>query len=419
MTGQIRRVSGRTRRRVVGTRPVVGTRRPVIVEERREPFLRTLGTAGVAAGAGAVVEYLLDPDRGRARRARVRDKATHSVHEFRNGVEVLSRDLSNRGRGVVASARYRLAGSVVDDRVLHDRVRAELGRHVSHPHAVEVHVENGVVTLTGDVLAEEAQPAQRAMQRVPGVEQVQPRWTVHEDATGVPALQGEARPREPIPELLQQYWSPSMRFVAGMAALAMVGIAGRLPRPLSWALGGAGAVLAARAATNLPLKRLTGIAAGRHAIEVEDAISVATPPEMVWPLVRDYSLFPQLMPDVREVRLSEGGRRSHWVISGPAGIPVRFDAEETKREEGREIAWKTTEGQLIAHAGTLRLDPEGDRGTRVQVKLTYNPVVGGVGHAVATLLRADPRHKLHEDLQRLKSFMETGKPPHDAAQPVR
>jgi uncharacterized membrane protein len=368
-----------------------------------------------AAGAGAVIEYLADPDRGRSRRARVRDKAVRAGHKLRVGAGVLAGDLTNRGHGVVAGTRYRMTGNHVDDpRVLHERARSELGRHVRHPHAVAVHVDEGVVTLTGDVLAREEARALRGLRRVPGVRRVDARWTVHERATGVSALQGEGRQREPIPELLQENWSPTARLLTTLAAVSGWVAAGRLAPAGSWPLRAAAAVLAARAATNLPVRRLTGVKAGRRAIDVEDAITVAARPDEVWERVSDYSVFRLIMPDVREVRRSADGRRSHWVITGPAGLPVSFDAEETGREDGREISWRSCDGQLVAHAGTLRLDPvDGDR-TRLQVRLTYNPIAGAVGHAVAAMFRADPKHKLHDDLQRVKSFLETGTPPHDA-----
>jgi uncharacterized membrane protein len=95
-------------------------------------------------------------------------------------------------------------------------------------------------------------------------------------------------------------------------------------------------------------------------------------------------------------------------------VPVRFDAVETKREEGKEIAWKTTDGQLVAHTGAIRLMPEPGGRTRVQVRLTYNPVAGAVGHAIAAMLGAHPSHRMKQDLMRLKSYAETR-----AAQPTR
>ncbi len=62
----------------------------------------------------------------------------------------------------------------------------------------------------------------------------------------------------------------------------------------------------------------------------------------------------------------------------------------------------------------IRVDHEA-AGTRVLVELSYNPVAGAVGHALATLLGADPRHKLADSLQRLKSYIETWNQPADAS----
>jgi uncharacterized membrane protein len=41
-------------------------------------------------------------------------------------------------------------------------------------------------------------------------------------------------------------------------------------------------------------------------------------------------------------------------------------------------------------------------------------VAGAVGHAIAKLFGADPKHKLDRDLKRLKSYIETGKMHADA-----
>jgi uncharacterized membrane protein len=48
------------------------------------------------------------------------------------------------------------------------------------------------------------------------------------------------------------------------------------------------------------------------------------------------------------------------------------------------------------------------------VELSYNPVAGAVGHAIAKLFGADPKHKLDHDLQRLKSYIESGQLPAEA-----
>ncbi|MFI7642869.1 SRPBCC family protein [Nonomuraea sp. NPDC049400] len=379
--------------------------------ETGSPRARIAAVAGTGAAVGAAVEYLFDPDRGRSRRAKVRDQASHATHQLTYGVGRLSRDLRNRSRGVAAGTRFRLAGRSADDRILYERVRAQIGRYLAHPHAVEVKVEEGVARLKGDVLTGEDRRAVRAVRRIPGIKSVDAGWNVHRDPSEVPRFQGTARSRAPVPELLQQHWAPSARFLAGTGAAVLWILARRLPRAVSWPLRGAGILLGARAATNLPLRRLTGINAGRRAVDVTRAVSIAAPPEQIWPLVGDYSIFARIMPDVREVRRSPDGRQSHWEIRGPMGRPIRFDAVETRRQEGSHITWKSVEGQLIAHTGEVRLAPEQGGRTRVQVQLTYNPVAGAAGHAVARLLGADPGTRLKEDLLRLKSYIEEQKQP--------
>jgi osmotically-inducible protein OsmY len=152
-----------------------------------------LTIAGV--GAGMLTEYLLDPDQGRARRARMRDKSSRSRHRMAGSLSGMSQDAANHGRGLAMGMRYRVTGRSADDAVLHDRVRAELGRHVSHPHAIQVRVDGGIVTLTGDVLAAEEKAARRGVKRIPGVKGVHEQWIVHAEPGDVPTLQGTAHSR--------------------------------------------------------------------------------------------------------------------------------------------------------------------------------------------------------------------------------
>ncbi|HZS08757.1 MAG TPA: hypothetical protein VFD58_28235 [Blastocatellia bacterium] len=55
-------------------------------------------------GLGAALMYVLDPDRGSARRAYARDKFTSAVNKTGTAISSKSRDLSNRARGVMAEA---------------------------------------------------------------------------------------------------------------------------------------------------------------------------------------------------------------------------------------------------------------------------------------------------------------------------
>lgn len=61
-------------------------------------------------GIGAALMYLLDPERGRRRRALARDKAVSIANKTGNVVARRSRDIGNRAKGVVAEVRSSFQG---------------------------------------------------------------------------------------------------------------------------------------------------------------------------------------------------------------------------------------------------------------------------------------------------------------------
>jgi len=64
--------------------------------------------SGIGIGAGLM--YLLDPERGRARRAIARDKALSLASKTGDAVARRSRDIGNRAKGVAAEVRSAFAG---------------------------------------------------------------------------------------------------------------------------------------------------------------------------------------------------------------------------------------------------------------------------------------------------------------------
>jgi len=224
-------------------------------------LLRLLTTA--AAGAGLM--FLLDPDRGRGRRALVRDQLVRAAHRTGDAVDATSRDVGNRARGVVAELRSRLVNVEVSDGVLHERVRARIGSAVGHAGAIEAGVVDGRVSLRGPVLADDVDRLVRRVRSVPGVREVINQLDVHDEPGGVPGLQG--RPRPPrggeVFELLQTNWSPSARLFAGLAgaAMALWGVR-RLDLP-GILLTTGGVALLVRGVSNEPLPGGDVLAGGR------------------------------------------------------------------------------------------------------------------------------------------------------------
>jgi uncharacterized membrane protein len=266
------------------------------------------------------------------------------------------------------------------------------------------------------VLAAEVDDLLAAVRGVRGVDEVESQLEVHETRDGVPALQGGVR-RAPKNEFAQENWAPATRFVASIAGTALLALGARRRGPAGAALRLAGTVLGVRALTNMPARRLTGIAAGRRAIDVQKAITVQAPVEQVYSFFILWDNWPLWMSHVREVRVSGNvGEQvqTHWVVDGPAGTAVKWDAITTALEPNERIAWKTVEGSVIEHAGVIRFTPTADGATAIDIKMSYNPPAGAVGHAVATILGRDPKHQMDDDLARLKTTIETGVPPRDA-----
>jgi hypothetical protein len=183
--------------------------------------------AGVALGASTM--FLLDPDRGARRRALVRDKFVRATRQTADGLDALSRDVQNRARGTAAEVRGRLRHDDADGRKLIERVRAELGRIVSHPRALDVSAsDDGRIRLSGPILSHEADAALSAVASVRGVCAVEDQLERHATAQGVPALQGGRLRPGHRSALLQDSWSPTTKLivlVTGGALAAGVGYA--------------------------------------------------------------------------------------------------------------------------------------------------------------------------------------------------
>ena len=172
------------------------------------------------AGIGAGLMYLLDPDRGKRRRALVRDQAIRSARKARQAAQGTARDARNRAQGMVASMTARVSPETsLTDEILVERVRSKLGMLVRHPRSIEVTARLGTVILSGPVLADEVDSLLALVSKIPGVTQVDNRLDIHEEAGDVPGLQGgpARRPRGDVFELMQSNWSPAARFLAGAA----------------------------------------------------------------------------------------------------------------------------------------------------------------------------------------------------------
>jgi uncharacterized membrane protein len=145
-------------------------------------------------------------------------------------------------------------------------------------------------------------------------------------------------------------------------------------------------------------------------IDVVRTMTVEAPVEHVYDFWNDFENFPRFMSHVREVRRI-GPDRTHWVVDGPAGAPIEWDAVVTRRVPNEEIAWETVEGSLVDHEGVVRFRPAGSHATRIEVHMSYRPVGGSLGHGLAALFGSDPERVIADDLNRVAAQLRGGTRP--------
>jgi hypothetical protein len=149
-----------------------------------------------------------------------------------------ARDLQHRLSGLAARTLDRMIEEPApSDDVLAERVRAQLGRLVSHPGAIDVGASSGRITLSGPVFEAEVGQLLNGVGDVAGVTAIENRLEPHRDAAHVSALQGPRPKTVPAAPAKWLRWTPTARLVAGLAGLALVALSSP-SRPLRGAATG-------------------------------------------------------------------------------------------------------------------------------------------------------------------------------------
>ena len=135
-------------------------------------------------------------------------------------------------------------------------------------------------------------------------------------------------------------------------------------------------------------------------------LEVNAPADRCYQWWRPLTHLPQIMDDVKSVEPKQGTEVTHWVVDGPLGKTVEWDAKIIDEETDRKIAWKSLEesNNQVDTGGAVRFDNHGDT-TGVEVSLHVTPPAGAAGDAVAKLF-ADPQKKVEAALEQFKQLME-------------
>lgn len=117
--------------------------------------------------------------------------------------------------------------------------------------------------------------------------------------------------------------------------------------------------------------------------------------------------FPRFMKHVKSVQ-RQGAGRWHWVVDGPMGKKLEWDAQMDGRKEDRLISWHTVSDPDVGVQGAVRFDEISPGRTRVTCTIQYEPPAGPVGELVAQVF-SNPQAMVRQDLENFKALLEGGR----------
>jgi uncharacterized membrane protein len=124
----------------------------------------------------------------------------------------------------------------------------------------------------------------------------------------------------------------------------------------------------------------------------------------VFNLWANFENFPMFMPRLKSVRKT-GEATSHWVMDGPLGTELEWDAEVTELVPNQRIAWSSLPGSTVTTDGQVTFRELGPNETEVTVRMAYDVSGGPVVEAAANVL-SNPEDIVQESLRRFKEHIE-------------
>ena len=117
----------------------------------------------------------------------------------------------------------------------------------------------------------------------------------------------------------------------------------------------------------------------------------------------DLESFPRFIDRLKSVTRT-GPDTTHWVAQGPMGLDVEWDAETTKFEAGKRIAWTSSIGSEVRTSGQVTFNalPGGLTEVTVTFQHSTENLKGKAGYLLANLDGA-----LADALRRFKAHVES------------
>lgn len=142
-------------------------------------------------------------------------------------------------------------------------------------------------------------------------------------------------------------------------------------------------------------------------VTIKSAFVIDKPRKEVYDFWRKLDNLPMFMNHLESVEQLDD-TRSHWILRLPTGVgTVSWDAQIVKDKPGEVIGWSSLPGSIIDNAGKVFFrDAEDGKGTIVDVIISYQPPVGGVGASIATVLNPVFKNMVDTDVRNFKQYMD-------------
>jgi len=290
------------------------------------------------------------------------------------------------------------------DAELAQKIRSRLEQVAAHPRLIQVHVDQGSVTLSGLALGQEIKELIHAVKQIPGIEAVNQDFEVLDSGQKLRTLHQSETSFGYQANFIVGRWSLWIRLLVGATGAAILSQAPRQRGAMALLVSSVGIAALSRAITNQDLTQLFGSLV-LPVLRMSRTVRVNAPVDDVFRFWKDFRNYPNFMSYIREVSINDFGGL-HWVSKAPGGTQLQWDTSIMSFKLNQEISWKSVPGSIIATEGVVRMHPDDLGSTEVHVELSFAPPAGALGYAAAHFLGFNPDSRIDDDLELMKNLIE-------------
>lgn len=137
--------------------------------------------------------------------------------------------------------------------------------------------------------------------------------------------------------------------------------------------------------------------------QITQSIIVKGKVDRIYNLWSDFENLPKFMEPVKAVERT-GGNVTHWKVDGPFGTTIEWDAETTRLEKNKRIAWNSLDGD-IKTSGQVTFTELPQNETQVTVTVKYLPG-DALAHPIFEQIFGNTEELAGASLRKFKSFAE-------------